>query len=70
MTDDIEEQRRVLKRARDDARRRSTAFASTKPILPGQEVPVMPPEAQKAYEEVVATQKALEEFEELHPGAF
>jgi hypothetical protein len=27
----------------------------------------MPPEAQKAYEEVAATRKALEEFEKLHP---
>ncbi len=70
MTDDIEVQRRALKTARDDSRGRSTAFASTTPIPPGQEVPVMQPEAQKAYEEVVATQIALKEFEESHPGAF
>ena len=70
MTDDIEEQRRALKSARNDAVRRSAAFASTTPLPPGRDVPVMPPEAQKAYEEVVAARKALEEFEKLHPGAF
>ena len=70
MTDDIEEQRRALRHARNEAERRSTAFASTTPLQPGQDAPVMPPEAKKAYEEVVAARKALEEFEKLHPRDF
>ena len=66
-TDDIEEQRRMLRNARNEAVRRSAAFNSTTPLQPGQDAPLMPPEAQKAYEEVAATRKALEEFEKLHP---
>jgi len=31
---------------------------------------MMPSEAQRAYEEVVAARKALEEFEKLHPRDF
>lgn len=70
MTDDIEEQRRMLRNAIIQAERRSTAFASTKPLQPGQDAPVLSPEALKAYEEVFAARKALEEFEELHSRNF
>ena len=56
--------------ARDEAVRRSTAFASTTPLQPGQDAPLISPEAQKVYEEVVAARKALEEFEKLHPRDF
>lgn len=65
MTDDIEEQRRALRNAVNEAVRRSTAFASTTPLEPGKDAPVMPAEARKAYEEVVAARRALEEFEKL-----
>lgn len=70
MTDDIEEQRRTLRKASNEAVSRSAVFASAKPLKPGQEAPMMPSEAQRAYEEVVAARKALEEFEKLHPRDF
>ena len=65
VTDELEEQRQALRKAVNEAVRRSTAFASTTPLEPGKEAPVMPPEARKAYEEVVAARRALEEFEKL-----
>jgi len=70
VTDDIEEQRRTLRNAKIEAVRRSTALASTTPLRPGQDAPLISPEWRKAQEEVEAARKALEEFEKLHPRDF